>query len=134
LAVTIVLGAFLKGNSCTVIILEGLWTSIEQNNNAKPETLFVSVDSGIRIKQSYNEVESTHNARVCCADLLARTLTVYEHISLVVSAMKEKQYHFLYQPRFCTCIFITIQANAHIPVEGDTDNIHHSPYVTEAEC
>jgi len=97
-------------------------------------TFFVSVDSGIRIRQSYNVVESTHNTRVCCTDLLARKLTAYKHISLVVSAMKEKQYHFLYKPRFCTCIVVTKQANARIPVEGDTDNIHHSPYVTKVEC
>jgi len=97
-------------------------------------TFFVSVDSGIRIRQSYNEAESTHDARVCCTDLLARKLTVYRHISLLVSAMKEKQYHFLYKPRFCTCIFITKQANAHIRVEGDTDNIHHFPYVMKVEC
>lgn len=92
-------------------------------------------ECGLRDKrQSYNEVKSTHNARVCCTDLLAKKHTIYKHISLVVSAMKEKRYHFLYKPRFCTCVFITEQANVHIPVEGDTDKIHHSPYVMKVEC
>jgi hypothetical protein len=39
LAVAVILGASLKGNGYTVIILVQLWTTIEQNNNAKPEWL-----------------------------------------------------------------------------------------------